>query len=185
MHSIHLLTAGFPLKKKLTLASLFFLYSIYLFSFNLIYNLKNLAACTALSELRLVIAQEEDIVALLLVLIASIILICKSLWIKASAKWLNVKTHDSYLNLGQITICSILSLMSHYDIIWCLILISRSELWPVTEENANMIQMFSAASVDLLMHPKIILFFDIKWSIWTFHSISTEITLYIIDTYIL
>ncbi len=34
------------------------------------------------------------IVLLLLVLIASIVLICKSLWIKASAKWLNVNLND-------------------------------------------------------------------------------------------
>ncbi len=33
------------------------------------------------------------------------------------------------------------------DIILCLILIFRLELWPVTEENANMAQMFSAISV--------------------------------------
>ncbi len=33
------------------------------------------------------------------------------------------------------------------DIILCLILISRLELWPETEEHANMSLMFSAASV--------------------------------------
>ncbi len=32
----------------------------------------------------------ETIIVVLLVLIASIVIICKSLWIKASAKWLNV-----------------------------------------------------------------------------------------------
>lgn len=39
------------------------------------------------------------------------------------------------------------------DITSCLILISKLELWLVTEENANMSQMFSATSVGILLHP--------------------------------
>jgi len=39
-----------------------------------------------------------------------------------------------------------------YDVILCLFLISGLELWPVTEENANMTQMFHATSVGVLLH---------------------------------
>ncbi len=39
------------------------------------------------------------------------------------------------------------------DIILCIILISRLKLWPVTEEHANITQMFSATSVGVLLHP--------------------------------
>ncbi len=42
--------------------------------------------------------QHLHVVALLLVLIASIVLICKSLWIKASAKWLNVNVTISLID---------------------------------------------------------------------------------------
>ncbi len=40
-----------------------------------------------------------------------------------------------------------------FHIILCLILISRIQLWPVVEENADIIQMFSAASVGVLFYP--------------------------------
>ncbi len=43
-----------------------------------------LACCVNLTE-------TGHIIALLLVLIASIVLVCKSLWIKASAKLINLK----------------------------------------------------------------------------------------------
>ncbi len=40
-----------------------------------------------------------------------------------------------------------------FHIMLCLILISRIKLWPVVEENADIIQMFSAASVGVLFYP--------------------------------
>ncbi len=48
------------------------------------------------------LSQHLHIVALLLVLIASIVLICKSLWISVSAKWLNVNnTYTAVQKFGS------------------------------------------------------------------------------------
>ncbi len=72
--------------------------------------------------------------------------------------------HESCLPPRKITtIYSILGLFSHICMILCdiylyLILISWLDLWPVTEENANMTQMFSATSVGGSLHPNRIIY---------------------------
>ncbi len=64
-------------------------------------------------------SQHLDIIALLLDLIASIVHICKSLWIKTSAKWLNVNNKYSFTIEKCLYYCSTQLTLQNADS-WCL-----------------------------------------------------------------
>ncbi len=93
--------------RPLTLAcSILFL--LYLFSFYLLYikKLKNLATCTV----RLIETCHSACISLLFCWIW--LLICKSLWIKASAKWLNI-SGSYYFTALAIQFCILLFLRNY------------------------------------------------------------------------